>query len=94
MRASTFQSAQKGLRVIPGDRRVSASGVRLAHQTAVHSGAGAFVQAVMERYKGRQTRWSSLDLVFTQRSPGMTVSPLYREVRHACGTASEPHYTR
>ena len=81
MRASTFQSAQNGLRVIPGDWRVSAGGVRLAHQTAMQSGAGAFVQALMERYKGRQTRWSSLDLVFTQRPPGMTMSPVYHQVQ-------------
>jgi hypothetical protein len=81
MRASTFRSVRKGLRVTPGDLRVSSHGVRLAHQTAVHSAAGAFVQAVMERYKGRQTRWSSLDLVFTKRFPGVTVSPLYRELR-------------
>src|SRR5512132_1713112 len=80
MRASTFQSAKKGLRVIPSDWRVTSSGIRLAQQAAVQSGAGTFVQAIMERYKGRLTRWSSLGLVFTQRSPGMTVSPRYREV--------------
>lgn len=81
MRMSTFHSAQKGLRVIPCDWRVSAGGVRLAHQTARQSRAGAFVQAVMERYKGRQIRWSSLDLVFTQRAPSMTVSPLNHQVQ-------------
>ena len=80
MRAFTLQSAQHGLRVTPGAWRASASGVRLAQQTARHSGAGTFAQAIIERYKGRQIRWSSLDLVCAQRSPGMTVSPVYRAV--------------
>ena len=35
MKASTFQRAQNGLRVIPGDWRVSAGEVRLVHQTAM-----------------------------------------------------------
>ena len=81
MRASTFQSAQQGLRLIPGDWRVSAGGVRLAQQTAMHNGAGAFVQALMERYNGWQTHWPSLDLVLRQRAPGVTMSPLYHQVQ-------------
>jgi hypothetical protein len=81
MKASTFQSVQNGLRVIPGDWRVSAGGIRLAQQSAMQSGADAFVQALMERYNGWQTHWSSLDLAFRQRPAGMTMSPIYHQVQ-------------
>jgi hypothetical protein len=81
MKASTFQSAQHGLRVISGDWRVSAGGVRLAQQTAMQSGVGAFVQALMERYNGWQTPWPSLDLVLRQRPSGMITPPVYHQVQ-------------
>jgi hypothetical protein len=81
MKASTFQSVKNGLRVIPGDWRVSAGGVRLAQQSAMQSGADAFVQALMERYNGWQTHWSSLDLVLRQKPSGITMSPIYHQVQ-------------
>lgn len=81
MRASTFQSTKQGLRLIPGDWRVTSRGIRLAQQTAIQSGAGAFVQAIMERYTGWQARRASLDLVLRQRAPGVTMSPIYHQVQ-------------
>lgn len=81
MRVSTLQCAQNGLRLIPGDWRVSAGGVRLAQQTAMHCGVGAFVQALMARYNGWQTHWPSLDLVLRQRPSGMPMSPIYHQVQ-------------
>ena len=81
MRASTFQSAQNGLRLIPGDRHVSAGGVRLAHQAAMPSGVGAFVQALMERYNSWQPHQPSLDLVLRQRPSGTTMAPVYYQVQ-------------
>jgi hypothetical protein len=81
MRASTFQSGQNGLRINPRDLRVSSGGVRLTHQAATQSEAGAFVQALMERYKSWQTCWVSLDLVLRQRPSSMTMPPLYHQVQ-------------
>jgi hypothetical protein len=47
----------------------------------MQNGAGAFVQAIMERYTGWQMRGASLDLVLRQRAPGVTMSPLYHQVQ-------------
>ena len=81
MRASTFQRTQNSLRLISGDWRMNTGGARLAHQTAMPSGVGSFVQALMERYNGWQTHWSSLDLELRRQPSGMTMSPLYHQVQ-------------
>jgi hypothetical protein len=80
MRASTLQNAQHGLHVISGDWRVSADGVRLAQQTAIHSGVGTFVQALMARHKSWQTHGPRLDFILRRRPSGITMSPIYHQV--------------
>src|SRR5262245_27640154 len=81
MRMSTLPSVQQALHTTHRDVRVIPGPVHHFQQTVLQRGAGAFVQAILERYTGRQTYWSSLALILRQRVPGMTVHPVYQQVQ-------------